>query len=426
MAHSWRFGQPLVAALGPSVGYCACQSAASDQKATRHAPTTCLAARLSRCDTACSQKAAVLNPARHSSSLFSFGVIADIQYADIEDRGHPESRRHYRHTLEVVKSATQWWRDNGKLDFLLHAGDMIDQLADSDGAEPIVALHAVASCMPKDVETLALIGNHELYNFTRNELRLGLDTPFIFAGPNGAFNFRYEPPAVQKAKWRFLVIDPFEVSVISGGRGADLDPDARLMLRMHNPNFESLFTKHPDAKTLHDLDQCDWYAGIVDRGANLSARWTPLNGAMSQNQLGWLRNELETANREGVHVCILTHIPLHPNAHPDNLAWNYDEIMSVLQDHRLGKCVQMVISGHAHCGGFCTDEHGIHHLTFETPMYTEPGMADKGAFCRVDVLEKEVRIIGYTPKLSAFQEEDARGHVLENPGLCERVLPLRE
>merc|ERR1711908_842 len=100
--------------------------------------------------------------------------------------------------------------------------------------------------------------------------------------------------------------------------------------------------------------------------------------------------------------------------------------MSILHDKDVGTCVKMVLAGHAHCGGFCTDAHGIHHCTFESPLYSEPGVPDKGAFCRVDVCDSEVRIVGFTNKLSEYQEADARGHVLINPGeLCERVLPLR-
>jgi hypothetical protein len=61
--------------------------------------------------------------------LFTFGVITDVQYADIEDgasfRGVP---RFYRHSLQGLRRAVAAWRAQG-VAFAMHLGDIIDGCA---------------------------------------------------------------------------------------------------------------------------------------------------------------------------------------------------------------------------------------------------------------------------------------------------------
>ena len=70
---------------------------------------------------------------------------------------------------------------------------------------------------PDQAGLLCLIGNHELANFSRAELRSGLHPRGHFVGANGSFYYRLAPEAVEAAGWRFLVLDAFEVSVQSEG-----------------------------------------------------------------------------------------------------------------------------------------------------------------------------------------------------------------
>jgi len=53
---------------------------------------------------------------------FRFGMVADVQYADIPDRGN----RNYRNTINVLKQAVNFWGSCPKLDFVVHAGDLLD------------------------------------------------------------------------------------------------------------------------------------------------------------------------------------------------------------------------------------------------------------------------------------------------------------
>lgn len=56
----------------------------------------------------------------------SFGIIADVQYADVDDglsaMGVP---RHYRHSLEVLSLAVSAWQKDS-LAFVAVLGDQID------------------------------------------------------------------------------------------------------------------------------------------------------------------------------------------------------------------------------------------------------------------------------------------------------------
>ncbi|KAF2293258.1 hypothetical protein GH714_040627 [Hevea brasiliensis] len=59
--------------------------------------------------------------------LFSFGVISDVQYADIPDGysfiGVP---RYYQHSIQVLQRAVQKWNNHGMLKFVINFGDIVD------------------------------------------------------------------------------------------------------------------------------------------------------------------------------------------------------------------------------------------------------------------------------------------------------------
>ena len=70
-------------------------------------------------------------------TLFSFGVVADVQYADVD----PAGERFYRYSL-------------GKLEFIMHLGDLIDR--DFESYEKPLAIFGKSKN-----KVLYVIGNHE-------------------------------------------------------------------------------------------------------------------------------------------------------------------------------------------------------------------------------------------------------------------------
>ena len=62
---------------------------------------------------------------------FSFGVIADVQWADVPDGSNyaGTARRCYRGALQVLSTAVDWWSEetlSTPLTFVAQLGDLID------------------------------------------------------------------------------------------------------------------------------------------------------------------------------------------------------------------------------------------------------------------------------------------------------------
>ena len=77
------------------------------------------------------EKEEVENP--NIKPLVTFGLLTDVQYADIDDGMSYDKKRHryYRNSLNLVKEAVRTWKqqeiDNSiKLKFLIQLGDIID------------------------------------------------------------------------------------------------------------------------------------------------------------------------------------------------------------------------------------------------------------------------------------------------------------
>jgi manganese-dependent ADP-ribose/CDP-alcohol diphosphatase len=139
----------------------------------------------------------------NSAMLFSFGLVSDVQYADIPDavsfHGCP---RFYRNSLIGLRRAVEGWREQN-VNFAFHLGDILDgyqpkvhasrtptlaadyQLLHNVGAEPVIdalllllvfvqqehseaALDAVlAEFLRLGQPVYHMLGNHCLYNLRR-------------------------------------------------------------------------------------------------------------------------------------------------------------------------------------------------------------------------------------------------------------------
>lgn len=238
--------------------------------------------------------------------LFSFGVIADVQWLDADD-GYNYARtvkRCYRGALDVLGLAVDWWCDRQDPPlFIAQLGDLIDGQNHAAGQSQAALDGALAHLDRAPCPVVNLLGNHELYNFSRAELasRLGTAPPATgcIIGPDGDreyYSFMAAPG------WRFLVLDAYRDAVI----GYPKD-DARFIknaryLSDRNPNINP---ENPDASG-------DWLAGIP-RG-DKSRRFVPYNGGLGAEQLAWLRAELRDASQHHERVIVLSHVILHPKA----------------------------------------------------------------------------------------------------------------
>ena len=275
-------------------------------------------------------------PSSAEKAVFTLGLIADVQFADVDDGWNYARtvRRAFRGALVQLGRAVNWWN---ALDIVAVAqlGDLADGRNAALGQTEAAFERAMRELRRLRAPVLHLVGNHELYNFKREGLSSRLD---------GAAPFYSFVPA---AGHRILVLGSYQEATLGWPEGDPHRERALQTLREHNSN---------------DMTGGDWFRGL----SGLDRRWVPYNGGLGAEQLAWLRQELRAARHKGERVVVLSHIVMHPAAcDGTTMLWDYEEALREI--HRAG-CVVAVICGHDHAGGFHRDEAGVHHLTLKSPL----------------------------------------------------------
>jgi len=240
-------------------------------------------------------------PAKES---FSFGVIADIQYADAEKNG----ARDYRNSLKKLdKCIGEFNRHN--LSFVVNLGDMIDHDYLSFDKPLEILAHLKASLYN-------VIGNHdfEVDDQFKDKIRKRL------GNKNGYFDFTVNDVV-------FVVLDGSDISTFSSLKGSKI--------------YNTALTKSEELKK---------------RGLNNAFTW---NGGIGDKQLDWLGKLLEKADKLNKRVIIFCHWPLLPEN--GTQLWNNREVLNLINNHH---SVVAWIAGHHHAGGYVKSGN-IHHLTIK-------------------------------------------------------------
>ena len=298
----------------------------------------------------------------NDSFLFRFGVISDIQYADMDDASNfsGTEQRAYRDSARHAAEAIHHWSalETRPL-FIAQLGDLIDgqnagkygQGLDLEEPQSEEALNTVLEAWRDcPIPTYHAIGNHELYNFSwvrwaklLNGVHKGA-THRISDQQHDRFYFSWCPiPG-----WRMIMLNCYALSVIRP-RSDEAHAEAARLLQTYNPNYN----RPPPYNYFEGL--------TTDR-----LRFVPFNGGLGARQLTWLDAELSAAQQSGERVIAMGHLPLYPDAaSPRNVAFDADDALSVLQ--RSG-CVIAYFAGHRHGGGYARDSSGIHHVTAQAPL----------------------------------------------------------
>ncbi|XP_033746210.1 manganese-dependent ADP-ribose/CDP-alcohol diphosphatase-like [Pecten maximus] len=278
----------------------------------------------------------------NNKPICKVGIIADVQYADLEDRyNFAKTRlRFYRKALTLLQRAVTDWRAE-KVDCVLQLGDIIDGFNKAENASDS-ALAAV-------IEVLKLVpgpvyhtwGNHELYNFTQEELLKSA----LFSGnliqcacPKGKSYYSFHI----HRKLKVLVLNCYEISMLGLQEGSVEYTEAETLLKEKNPN--------------NDLNSPQGLTGT-------ERRFVKFNGTLSTSQLQWLTENLQEARDSETNIIIMGHLSVHEES-ADNvcLCYGYEDIMQILTAH--SECVICYLAGHDHEGGSCVDSSGILHVTF--------------------------------------------------------------
>ncbi|KAJ7297388.1 hypothetical protein O6H91_03G031600 [Diphasiastrum complanatum] len=294
--------------------------------------------------------------------IFSFGVITDVQYADIADgqsfRGVP---RYYRHSLQVLRRAVNHWNQKRLVNFAVQLGDIVDGFCPKEESLPAV-MKVLSEFNSLQCGTVYhILGNHCLYNLPRNQLNKLLKFP---SWPNAHSYYDFTP----SPNFRFVILDGYDVSAIGWPEEHAHRKAAIELLKQKNPNSDK---NSPD--------------GLIGE----ECRFVKFNGGVGEDQLIWLNQVLKDAVACRQKVIVCCHIPLHPGAtSPNALLWNYNEVLDVIHQHN---CVIACLAGHDHTGGYVIDSHGIHHRVLEAVLECPPGT---NAFGHIDVFHDKLSLIG--------------------------------
>ncbi len=273
--------------------------------------------------------------------LFSFGIIADCQYADIPDMTTFADRR-FRLSLQKLRHVAEFF--NAKdLQFVVHLGDAIDQdISSFDTIMPVFGRMRAP--------VLHVLGNHDFSatggtgQIDRHEVlrKLGLDHPYYSSIVMG---------------WRFIVVDGNEVGVIEYPEGSK---------------------EYAKGKALLET--------LIRAGRVNAQTW---NGALGQEQVDWLMSELEEAEKSGQQVVIFSHQSIYPK-HRENIL-NDEELLPRLARY---KNLKAFINGHNHDGNYGQYGH-LHCVTMH-------GMVDtaENAYALAHVHDDRIEIEGYGRELS--------------------------
>lgn len=179
----------------------------------------------------------------HEAPVFTFGFIADIQYADLKDgcNFHGTRKRYYRNSLHLLRNAIRHWNEaEVKPSLVLQLGDIIDGFNSKDGASEKALQTVLDEFRSCSAQVHHVWGNHEFYNFTRSALFSSpLNTEVQEEGERdarleGVYAYHFSPAP----KFRFVVLDAYDLSIIGREESSEKYSQSYEIIKEHNPHEE--------------------------------------------------------------------------------------------------------------------------------------------------------------------------------------------
>ncbi|EKF33048.1 serine/threonine protein phosphatase, putative [Trypanosoma cruzi marinkellei] len=226
--------------------------------------------------------------------LLSIGVLSDIQYADEEEN----SRRHFHLSPGKVEHAVKEMNANRThMDLVMHLGDTVNR--------DITRNLQVIDLLLKKLHFpfFQLLGNHDFLGLGEEHrdhvyrlLRMPARYYSLQVGEGGAFFL--------------IVLDGTDLSVFATKAGTARRAETNGMMHRYR----------------HRKNMLDF------------------NGGIGEEQMQWLRMQLEYASKQKMVVLVFCHFPMYPYDDELNL-WNDVEVVRLLSKY---SCVAAVVSGHTH------------------------------------------------------------------------------
>ena len=223
----------------------------------------------------------------NSGRRCSFGVISDVQYADIPDGTNYAGtrRRYYRGALDHLKKAVTEWTA-AKVDFALDLGDTIDGFGSRHNQSERI-LNEVLDEYDKLLKPVFFQwGNHDYYNFKKAELLANtrfnsiIRNQLSVTGVNPQSMYYDFSPC---AGFRVVALDLYEISMLGLPK---TDPNyirAKKLLMSINPNEDPNSSLNMPKESL---------------------RFVKFNGGASEEQIEWLDHLLGKADEEKEFVLV--------------------------------------------------------------------------------------------------------------------------
>ncbi len=259
--------------------------------------------------------------------IISFGLIADVQYCNCDKTGS----RYYRNSLPKLEEAIGGL-NAADLDFIINLGDLIDR--DFKSFEPV--LNILKNSRHRIYH---LHGNHD-YNVRNGYKKKICD---LLTGKDSYYSF-------SRYGFRFIALNSCEISTYSGSRRSAVV--ARDMItRLSNKGYPNAF---------------EW------------------NGGMSEDQIEWLRSELENASINNEYVLVFSHHTVEP-AGTHNI-YNREEILELISAY---DNIIAWFCGHDHSGGY-----GNFNRTHFVILHGMVETAESNAWAIVEIYDNKLWIKG--------------------------------
>lgn len=264
-------------------------------------------------------------------SIFSFGLLADLQYANDD----PYKNRYFRNSLQKLDRSIEIMNSHN-LEFVADLGDLIN--GDFDSFDPL--LQHYKKCKSQVFFTL---GNHEyeVEDSLKDQVKSKI-------GIQGKTYYSFTIKHI-----RFIFLDGNTVSTYASVPGSEQYLRAEELIQ-----------------------------NLRDSGM---ANARPWNGGIDQDQLEWLEYNLQEAKQKLEKVIIFCHFPIYP-ANKYNLL-NDSELLHVTGRH---DHVIAWFNGHNHGGNYGYNT-GVHFVTLQGMVETP----DDLACCIIDVFSDRLELTGY-------------------------------
>ncbi|MDX6746797.1 metallophosphoesterase [Polaribacter sp. PL03] len=260
---------------------------------------------------------------------FKIGVVSDCQYCNCDIKWD----RYYKKSPQRLKEAVKTLNED-TLSYTIHLGDFIDKNLESfDSILPTWKKLASTS--------YHVLGNHdfEVKDSLKKEMLKKLNIK------NRYYSF------VEK-DWRFIVLD-----------GNDL-------------SFYGTTSKEKAQQT------DSLFKLLKDKNLPFVKKW---NGALSNDQLKWIKEELTIATQKNQKVGFYCHFPIFPI--DQHNIWNREQFLAVIKPY---KNVKLFFNGHNHAGAYELVDN-VHYLTFKGMVDTE----NTSAFAKVNFNKDTITVEGF-------------------------------